>query len=499
MVFGVICLFMVLACGAAETESNGNSPPEPDATVPDCARATVQNAINAAADGDTIVCPSGSWTWSDTVTIPSNKGITLVGQGIGKTIITDGTAGGPSGPSMLVINTDEPHAQTRITGFTFNEPNGRTGILINKGATTTDIRIDHNRFEKGEATRETRHIEFQDGFGLVDNNIFNFNWQPVRVSALTMYGGANNGDHSWADDTSGPGGADAVFFEDNMFHQIATGNDYFANIVDCEGGGRVVIRYNDLDNTKVLNHGPEKQSRRRGCKIYEVYENHFDITTPDDDLWVPVNIKSGTAVIFSNVFDSKYTGDRLNIQYDRLVAASNIWGYCDGSHIYDQNAAETDGSGSHDGSSGASTLTDTGQSWSSNEWSGYEVWNTTDGSHGTVSANTAATVSANLSGGADNDWDAGDQYVITDGGDCLDQPGRLNGGLETASDPDDWSGYPDQELWPLYEWNNQQEGGADYDWYADSPYSDYIFENVHYFDDTRMPGYTPYTYPHPLR
>jgi hypothetical protein len=50
-----------------------------------CAEAEVKNAITAASDGDIIICPAGSWSWSN-VDI-ANRNITLQGAGIGRTTI----------------------------------------------------------------------------------------------------------------------------------------------------------------------------------------------------------------------------------------------------------------------------------------------------------------------------------------------------------------------------------------------------------------------------
>lgn len=52
----------------------------------------VQNAINQAANGDTVVVPQGSVTWSSTVKI--TKGITLVGGGNTPNNFTTVTQGG---------------------------------------------------------------------------------------------------------------------------------------------------------------------------------------------------------------------------------------------------------------------------------------------------------------------------------------------------------------------------------------------------------------------
>lgn len=71
-----------------------------------------------------------------------------------------------------------------------------------------------------------------------------------------------------------------------------------------------------------------------------------------------------------------------------------------------------DETGSHDGADGAAVLTDSGKTWTTNEYVNYTIRNTTDGSSGTITANTGTTVTATLAGGQDNDWDTDDKYVI---------------------------------------------------------------------------------------
>src|SRR5438874_12360362 len=48
----------------------------------------VSTAIALAANGDTVVIPSGTATWTSSLTI--SKAITLQGAGVGQTIIKDG-------------------------------------------------------------------------------------------------------------------------------------------------------------------------------------------------------------------------------------------------------------------------------------------------------------------------------------------------------------------------------------------------------------------------
>lgn len=68
--------------------------------------------------------------------------------------------------------------------------------------------------------------------------------------------------------------------------------------------------------------------------------------------------------------------------------------------------------GTHTGSDNASTLTDSAADFTINELIGLTVYNKTDGSSGTVTANTATTITATLTGGTGSDWDEDDEYII---------------------------------------------------------------------------------------
>ena len=68
--------------------------------------------------------------------------------------------------------------------------------------------------------------------------------------------------------------------------------------------------------------------------------------------------------------------------------------------------------GAHNGAVNASALSVSGASWTIDEWVGFLVKNTTDGSEAVITANTATTITATLAGGTDNDWDVSDVYEI---------------------------------------------------------------------------------------
>ena len=78
-------------------------------------------------------------------------------------------------------------------------------------------------------------------------------------------------------------------------------------------------------------------------------------------------------------------------------------------------------SGTHDGADNALVLSDASASWTPDALIGFWVHNYGDRdtdyspvrSYGQITDNTATTITATLSGGLENDWDAGDAYVIT--------------------------------------------------------------------------------------
>src|SRR3989344_12906 len=87
-------------------------------------------------------------------------------------------------------------------------------------------------------------------------------------------------------------------------------------------------------------------------------------------------------------------------------------------------------SGSHTGGNDAADLTDSGQSWGN--LVGQKVVNMTDGSAGTISANTATTITATLAEGTDNNWDTNDTYIIN--ADLpVDEPVSISRGVTTTA------------------------------------------------------------------
>jgi len=95
-----------------------------------------------------------------------------------------------------------------------------------------------------------------------------------------------------------------------------------------------------------------------------------------------------------------------------------VGGMADGSRptIHANNRNMNCWTGLHDGGDDKSALVDSSQSWTVDELVGFQVFNSTDGSSGFITANTSDTVTATLAGGTGNDWDDDDTYEINQTG-----------------------------------------------------------------------------------
>jgi hypothetical protein len=107
--------------------------------------------------------------------------------------------------------------------------------------------------------------------------------------------------------------------------------------------------------------------------------------------------------------------------------------------------------------------------------------------------NTANTITYSDNGGfhwiSPMSFCAGDSFEIRKVDHALDQPGRALGSLITGDTPVRPRSWNDQVTEPCYSWNNGHVN------FGGGPG---VRINEHYFNDTPMPGYTEFTYPHPL-
>jgi len=109
----------------------------------------------------------------------------------------------------------------------------------------------------------------------------------------------------------------------------------------------------------------------------------------------------GTEVYYDGIVNFGNVGVVIQLQQNGAVLVDDFWNYGVG--------------GADTTSAGAAFMTDTGQSWTTDQWVGYVIKNTTDGSQALITANTATTVTGVLFGGTANTWTSADAYLISQG------------------------------------------------------------------------------------
>jgi hypothetical protein len=191
----IILISLILASAAARAQA---------ATVTvgpsDCSAATVNSAISASSthDGDTVLLTcTGPITWTATVTIPSTKGITLEVQGGTNTPKTSANfpliVTSSQSPAILV-NIGPNNSPSRVSGFRFAPNTGTPDPFFevtgqgNGKAGIGGFRLDNNYFDTISGNRMLA-IWSKGGnlFGLIDNNTFHNTYRADN----TAYGPYN--------------------------------------------------------------------------------------------------------------------------------------------------------------------------------------------------------------------------------------------------------------------------------------------------------------------
>src|ERR1700731_4595842 len=78
--------------------------------------ADVSSAVNLASNGDTVTVPAGTATWTSTLTITKN--ISLIGAGIGQTIITNNVPFNPGATTVFSLSVQTNTNLMRLSGMT---------------------------------------------------------------------------------------------------------------------------------------------------------------------------------------------------------------------------------------------------------------------------------------------------------------------------------------------------------------------------------------------
>jgi hypothetical protein len=333
-------------------------------TAASCSQVDVQNALNAASAGDTVIIPAGTCHWTNRVTWNAPPNVTLLGSGnlsvLGggdATVIVDDYL---SQAQLLSIGTNAS-GTFRLAGITFK---GGTGSLkeagiLGLGGTSTQMRVDHIHMTTSTYTSSAnmgKWILFGNLNGVVDHSVFD----SVKISEM-LFSGDGVGDQAWAAAT-GFGTSNFIFLEDNQFNGGSDPNapgSFVGTIEDCNGGGRFVIRYNTIAGMGVgQTHPTGSANRGRGCRAHELYGNTATASPSFDSSRDVPNftfswMSSGPLLVWGNTAVGAYKHfifidamRKNNATYTQAPVPSG-WGYCGTSFTGSASAwdGNTDSSG----------------------------------------------------------------------------------------------------------------------------------------------------------
>jgi len=267
----------------------------------------VQWTIDSASPGDTVIVPPGSCNWDNKLTI--NKGINLMGSGQGITIIKNTI----TGANWMIdydpadYNRNDPF---RLSGFTF-DTNGNLGLKLGSGKAPpftlqTKVRIDHNTFMSSGAVTVAGQaiVNYGSLYGVIDNNIFDGLWYPVRHHSGTAIG-------KWwnysPQNIFMPGSEYYMYWEDNIFN-LALGGKSDNTLTNGQYSMRYVFRYNTITNEGPAYayfdlHGYQPGGNMDSCFGGELYGNQVTSNYAIGFL----KQRAGQTFVFNNNFVTSVT------------------------------------------------------------------------------------------------------------------------------------------------------------------------------------------------
>jgi hypothetical protein len=338
-------------------------------TAASCNRSDVNSVINGpthtAVNGDTIIIPAGSCTWTSGITI-SGKGIDITGTG------TPNTGGGTfgAGTANTTITQNFTTSLFAFTNLTYGETakvellnlGANTGLGMNaiapgpisfSGTCTSSgcpqIRVDNINFVAntwGNTAADGELIAEDGMFGVIDHNTVNESPSDgtgpplVDVSNSAWQGVGANGDNSFATaDTFGT--AQQLYIENNSTYGIRLSDNDVPAIGGGLGGARWTCRFNvilQLNGSGVCSaHGTGRDFRSRGQRQLEAYYNSI---TANYAANVGFGIASGTGYFFSNSYTAPSFNASVAATSFRAPAVSDglsPFFNCDGTEPWDQS------------------------------------------------------------------------------------------------------------------------------------------------------------------
>lgn len=331
-----LLIAIALLCAPAFAACTGSSPTW--TSTPD--KASLTTCISSAVNGDTINVSAGSATWSGATTINGKK-ISIIGAGIGSTIIT-----GNSFFITTIASTNTTVPSVRISGFTFVMGGNILTLEAAQG-----VRVDHVAFSQTSAL----NCILSYGLGtsgptgrnwaLFDHDQFTYCQQETLGGDFPNDGNSDN--LSWSD--ADPSGTENVIdYETDIFINPDPSSGGYFNCFDSYMGGAYVVRFSTLSGCRFEGHGLQGDNSR-GSRAKELYNNTICGNSPSVSLGSSTcpspNVgnpgysyefqRGGVLHEMHNIIDGNWLHLELRIDTDRaeedsIASQVPTWQFCDG-------------------------------------------------------------------------------------------------------------------------------------------------------------------------
>jgi len=236
----------------------------------------VSAAITAAAAGETVQVPAGTFTWGASgAQLSVNKAITLQGAGTGSTIINISSSAPTWGSGVVAVS-----GACTVTGFNFKQSGGAATTAIS--ATGSGGWRVTNIVYNSAAT--AGYFLYGGTYGLIDNCVLN---GGAGSDEMIFTRGPTD---SWQT-ASSMGSGNAVYVEDCTFNS--------QGYTDFNSNARAVVRFCTINPSsnfiKLDAHGLASNSPPRSCRHVEFYNNTWSAYGQ-----VAMEIRGGTGMVFDN-------------------------------------------------------------------------------------------------------------------------------------------------------------------------------------------------------
>ena len=439
--------------------------------------AVINGGIHTAVDGDTILVPAGSCTWTSSVAAPSNIGLAIEGSGTpassgttsgasstcSSTIITDNIS--TSGAALLSMSPTIGNSLSRISCMKllptvpnpgFGSPLQILGTCSSSGCPS--LRIDNITAPSTWAANGIADDTFVipvNLFGVADHNTIG-DTQPasngidfLNPAHASWKGVGSYGDNSWA--TADTFGTVQTFYAENNVLNFALITDSDTNL-GTGGGARFVCRFNTVNSVSTGGgcsaHGTDTTGRARGARQVEVYGNTGTCTNASQGCSAFGPGRSSVSITFGNSFTNSGGGffkGMSTLDAQRRWRPDSPWGACDGTSAWDVNDGTTYFSGTVSAvtsSSGNYTITAGSPGWTTNQWqsngSPYAFVDVTQSFGYEIASNTSNSLTTYQTGNnfGVNVPTNGDSIQILRSTVCMDQPSRGAGFAGHRNYPD---------------------------------------------------------------